>query len=165
MKRTTTLLARLTAALTLALTTAVGAAADDLADSVNLDIAAQPLEAALLEFSKQTGLQLVVPTGSLPAHTTRPVTGNMPLQAALTSAASFAAGSALPVVAAVLSPTNLRVGVIAGSALVFLAILGAISARTGGAPVATAALRVTVWGAVAMGFTALVGSLFHLAVE
>ncbi len=83
MKRTTTLLARLTAALTLALTTAVGAAADDLADSVNLDIAAQPLEAALLEFSKQTGLQLVVPTGSLPAHTTRPVTGNMPLQAAL----------------------------------------------------------------------------------
>ncbi|MBS0397082.1 MAG: VIT family protein [Proteobacteria bacterium] len=88
-----------------------------------------------------------------------------PLQAALTSAASFAAGSALPVVAAVLSPTNLRVGVIAGSALVFLAILGAISARTGGAPVATAALRVTVWGVVAMGFTALVGSIFHLAVE
>jgi len=88
-----------------------------------------------------------------------------PLQAALTSAASFAAGSALPLVAAMLSPTDWQTGVIAGSALVFLATLGAISARTGGAPATIAALRVSVWGAVAMGFTALVGSLFHLAVE
>lgn len=88
-----------------------------------------------------------------------------PLQAALTSAASFAAGSALPLVAAMISPTDWQTGVIAGSALVFLATLGAISARTGGAPATIAALRVSVWGAVAMGFTALVGSLFHLAVE
>jgi len=87
-----------------------------------------------------------------------------PLQAALTSAASFAAGSALPLAAAMLSPASARTSVIAGSALVFLAILGAISARTGGAPAATAALRVTVWGAVAMGFTALVGTLLRVAV-
>jgi VIT1/CCC1 family predicted Fe2+/Mn2+ transporter len=87
-----------------------------------------------------------------------------PLQAALTSAATFAAGAALPLVPAVFAPDQQRVPIIALSSLAFLASLGALSAYTGGAPVFKAALRVTLWGAVAMGITALIGSLMHVAV-
>ena len=90
-------------------------------------------------------------------HTARP------LQAALASAATFAVGAALPVIVAAVSATALRVPLVAGSSLVFLALLGGLGARAGGAPLAVAAVRVTFWGALAMAATALVGRLFHLA--
>jgi len=85
-----------------------------------------------------------------------------PLQAALTSAVTFATGAALPLAAAAFAPAELRVGTIAVCSLLFLGTLGGISARTGGAPALTAALRVTVWGAVAMAVTALIGSLLRV---
>lgn len=83
-----------------------------------------------------------------------------PLQAAMTSAASFAVGAVLPLGVAVLVPiANLLVAVPA-AALVFLALLGGVAARTGGARMAVAAARVTFWGALAMALTAGVGALF-----
>lgn len=83
-----------------------------------------------------------------------------PLQAAMASASSFTLGAALPLLALLLAPLTLRVPVIAASALLFLAILGAVAARTGGAPTARAVIRVTLWGALAMGVTAAVGLAF-----
>jgi VIT1/CCC1 family predicted Fe2+/Mn2+ transporter len=83
-----------------------------------------------------------------------------PVQAALASAASFAIGAALPVGVAAWAPThNVAVWVFSLS-LVFLAALGAIAARVGGARVLSGAWRVTFWGAAAMGLTAAVGALF-----
>jgi VIT1/CCC1 family predicted Fe2+/Mn2+ transporter len=83
-----------------------------------------------------------------------------PVQAAFTSAATFAAGAALPLVIAALAPLTSLVPAVAGTSLAFLAGLGALAAYTGGAPVAKGALRVTFWGAFAMVATALVGMLF-----
>ena len=82
-----------------------------------------------------------------------------PLQAAGSSAISFTVGALLPVVVAALTPGSARAWVVAGSALVFLAGLGVLSARFGGAGATKAAVRVTVWGAVAMAITALIGRL------
>jgi VIT1/CCC1 family predicted Fe2+/Mn2+ transporter len=87
-----------------------------------------------------------------------------PVQAALASAITFAIGAALPLLAAVTAPQSGMMPVIAGSSLVFLAILGILAARAGGASVATGAIRVTFWGALAMAATAGVGSLFGTAV-
>lgn len=87
-------------------------------------------------------------------------TAARPLQAALASAASFAVGAALPIVVLALVPQALLVGVVAGSSLVFLAGLGALSARAGGAPVWNGIWRVAFWGALAMGVTAAAGALF-----
>ena len=85
-----------------------------------------------------------------------------PIQAALASAASFAAGAALPLLMAALSPAALRVAAVAGVSLLCLALLGALGARAGGAPPARAALRVTFWGALAMALTAAIGALFGI---
>ena len=85
-----------------------------------------------------------------------------PIQAALASAASFAAGAALPLLTAALSPPALRVAAVAGVSLLCLALLGALGARAGGAPPARAALRVTFWGALAMALTAASGALFGI---
>jgi VIT1/CCC1 family predicted Fe2+/Mn2+ transporter len=85
-----------------------------------------------------------------------------PLQAALTSAATFAAGAALPLIPASFAPANFLVPAIAASSIAFLATLGAIAAYTGGAPVLAGAARVTFWGAIAMAATAVIGSLFHV---
>lgn len=87
-----------------------------------------------------------------------------PVQAAVYSAASFAAGAALPLAVAAVASESLLSWLVAGSALVFLAGLGALAARTGGAPVAAGAWRVTFWGALAMAATAGVGALFGTAV-
>jgi VIT1/CCC1 family predicted Fe2+/Mn2+ transporter len=87
-----------------------------------------------------------------------------PVQAALTSAASFAVGAALPLLMVVITPSARLVPVVAGTSLVFLTVLGVLAARIGGAPVARAAGRVVFWGALAMGLTALVGRLFGVAV-
>jgi VIT1/CCC1 family predicted Fe2+/Mn2+ transporter len=83
-----------------------------------------------------------------------------PVQAALASAASFAAGAVMPLAAALLSPAGILAAIVTGSSLVVLAVLGAVAARAGGAPVRGGALRVTVWGALAMAITYGVGTLF-----
>lgn len=83
-----------------------------------------------------------------------------PLQAALASAATFATGAALPLLSALVTPTGSMIAVVSGSSLIFLALLGAMAARTGGAPVMRSMLRVTFWGAVAMGLTSAVGAIF-----
>ncbi len=83
-----------------------------------------------------------------------------PLQAALASAGSFAAGAALPLVVVLLLPVAAVVPATIAASLVLLAALGALAARLGGAHPGRGALRVTFWGAVAMGVTALIGRLF-----
>ena len=83
-----------------------------------------------------------------------------PIQAALTSAVTFAVGAALPLLTIVISPAVYLIPVVAGTSLVFLALLGTLAAYTGGAPVVAGAARVTFWGAIAMALTAGVGHLF-----
>lgn len=87
-----------------------------------------------------------------------------PVQAALVSAGSFALGASLPLAASLLAPAAARMLMVSISSLVFLALLGALSAYLGGAPRWQASLRVTGWGALAMLITAGVGALFGLAV-
>ena len=86
-----------------------------------------------------------------------------PIQAALTSALTFSAGAAAPLIAALASPRAWIAPVVAASAIVILAILGAIGARTGGAGMWKAVLRVTFWGALALAATAGVGALFGVS--
>ena len=83
-----------------------------------------------------------------------------PLQAALTSALSFAVGAAMPLLAAAAVPAATFIPTVSATSLAFLAILGGVAARVGGASVATGAMRVTFWGALAMVMTAAVGALF-----
>lgn len=83
-----------------------------------------------------------------------------PIQAAFASAGSFAVGAALPMLVAVFVPVSMLVWLVSISSLVFLALLGTVAAKTGGASVWKGAFRVTFWGAVAMLATALVGALF-----
>jgi VIT1/CCC1 family predicted Fe2+/Mn2+ transporter len=87
-----------------------------------------------------------------------------PVQAALTSAATFAIGAALPLVVAWLAPYSQASIYIAITSLVFLALLGGLAAKTGGASLWKGAWRVTFWGALAMIATAVVGHLFGVAV-
>lgn len=86
-----------------------------------------------------------------------------PMQAAFASAGTFSVGAALPLLIALLVPTHLLMWAVPGSALLFLALLGSLAARTGGAPVLVAASRVTFWGALAMALTAGIGALFGVA--
>jgi VIT1/CCC1 family predicted Fe2+/Mn2+ transporter len=83
-----------------------------------------------------------------------------PIQAALASAVTFATGATLPLLAVLVTRSSTMIPVVAGSSLVFLAIMGGVAARTGGARVAVGAGRVTLWGALAMAATAAVGTLF-----
>jgi vacuolar iron transporter family protein len=83
-----------------------------------------------------------------------------PLQAALASAASFAVGGAMPLMVTAWAPTARLIPLVSGTSLVFLALLGGLAARAGGAGVSVGALRVTFWGALAMAVTAGIGSLF-----
>lgn len=83
-----------------------------------------------------------------------------PVQAALASAGSFAVGAVLPLGVAWLAPPNGLVAWVCATSLCFLALLGAVAARTGGAAVWTGAWRVTFWGALAMAVTAAIGSVF-----
>jgi VIT1/CCC1 family predicted Fe2+/Mn2+ transporter len=86
-----------------------------------------------------------------------------PVQAALASASTFAVGAALPLLIVLLFPVSALVWAVSGGSLLFLAILGSLSARAGGASTAMAAARVTFWGALAMALTAGVGALFGVA--
>jgi VIT1/CCC1 family predicted Fe2+/Mn2+ transporter len=82
-----------------------------------------------------------------------------PVQAALASAGTFSVGALLPLVVVLAAPPARAAALVTGASLVALAGLGAMAARAGGAPVLRAAVRMTFWGALAMGLTALVGSL------
>jgi len=83
-----------------------------------------------------------------------------PVQAALASAASFAVGAALPLGMALATPTAYVAAAVSVSSLLFLALLGSVGAKTGGARVVPATIRVTFWGALAMAVTAGIGFLF-----
>jgi VIT1/CCC1 family predicted Fe2+/Mn2+ transporter len=87
-----------------------------------------------------------------------------PIQAALTSAATFAVGAAMPLAMVLISPASVLVWAVSISSLIFLALLGAIGARAGGAHVMRATFRVTFWGALAMALTAGIGALVGTAV-
>jgi VIT1/CCC1 family predicted Fe2+/Mn2+ transporter len=87
-----------------------------------------------------------------------------PVQAALTSAASFSVGAAMPVLMVVVSPAGALVPIVSAASLSFLAFLGAVGARAGGANVLRGTARVTFWGALAMALTAGIGKLFGTVV-
>ena len=90
--------------------------------------------------------------------------GARPIQAALASAASFAVGAAMPLLVTALVPERSLIVFVPGASLMFLALLGALAAGAGGAGVMVGAIRVTFWGALAMGLTAGVGALFGTVV-
>jgi VIT1/CCC1 family predicted Fe2+/Mn2+ transporter len=92
------------------------------------------------------------------------ITTARPVQAALTSAATFAVGAAMPLLMVLVSPASRLVPMVSAASLVFLALLGAIGARAGGANVLRATARVTFWGALAMALTAGIGALFGTVV-
>jgi VIT1/CCC1 family predicted Fe2+/Mn2+ transporter len=83
-----------------------------------------------------------------------------PIQAAFASAGTFAVGAALPLLVVLLVPASAVLWAVSGASLLFLALLGLLSARAGGAPIGVATLRVTFWGVLAMALTAGVGALF-----
>lgn len=87
-----------------------------------------------------------------------------PIEAAVTSAATFAVGAAMPLLMVVLSPASMLIYAVAIASLLFLALLGAIGAKAGGAHVLKATARVTFWGAFAMALTAGIGALVGTAV-
>ena len=91
-------------------------------------------------------------------------TAARPIQAALSSAGTFAVGAMLPVLIAAFVAPSIVTPVVTGSAVVLLAALGAVAARVGGASMGKGALRVAFWGALAMGMSALVGRLFGTTV-
>lgn len=92
------------------------------------------------------------------------ITTARPVQAALTSAATFAVGAALPLLTAVLSPADVLIPMVVLASLGFLALLGAVGAKAGGAGAAKAMIRVTFWGALAMALTAGIGAIFGTVV-
>jgi len=87
-----------------------------------------------------------------------------PIQAAMTSAASFSAGALLPLIVTAIAPQAIEIPIVYGTTLVFLALLGGLAAHAGGAVIAVGSLRVTFWGALAMAVTAGVGVLCRPAV-
>jgi VIT1/CCC1 family predicted Fe2+/Mn2+ transporter len=119
------------------------------------------LNAALAE---QVAIQLTA-QGALTAHARdelgqSPATAARPVQAAAASAASFAVGAALPIAVVAAVPAHSTILWVSITSLVFLAVLGAVSARVGGAPVWTGTWRVAFWGAFAMAVTAGAGFVF-----
>jgi VIT1/CCC1 family predicted Fe2+/Mn2+ transporter len=86
-----------------------------------------------------------------------------PIQAALASAGSFAVGAAMPLLVTAIAPEAGLIPFVSGTSLLFLALLGGLAARVGGGSVTVGAVRVTFWGALAMGLTAGVGALFGTA--
>ena len=92
------------------------------------------------------------------------LTSARPLQAAIASAATFSVGAGLPLLAVVLSPLASIVWTVSAAALVFLAVLGVLGARAGGAPVGKSVVRVVFWGALAMAAASMIGRLFHVSI-
>ncbi|MGX5913225.1 VIT1/CCC1 transporter family protein [Aliidiomarina sp. Khilg15.8] len=119
------------------------------------------------ELAQQVAEQLMV-RDALGAHARDEIgisanVNAQPVQAALSSAATFTVGAGLPLLVAWAVPVNLVIPFVAVFSLGFLALLGALAARTGGASVAIGAIRVTFWGALAMVLTAGVGRIFGVA--
>jgi vacuolar iron transporter family protein len=92
------------------------------------------------------------------------ITAARPVQAALTSAASFSVGAAMPLLMVIVSPAGALVAIVSAASLAFLAFLGAIGARAGGANILRGTARVTFWGALAMALTAGIGKVFGTVV-
>jgi VIT1/CCC1 family predicted Fe2+/Mn2+ transporter len=116
------------------------------------------------ELAKQVAQQLMA-KDALGAHARdelgiSEITTARPVQAALTSAATFAAGAAMPLLMVIISPLTYLVPVVSAASLIFLGVLGAVGAKTGGADVVRATARVTFWGALAMLATAGIGKIF-----
>jgi VIT1/CCC1 family predicted Fe2+/Mn2+ transporter len=116
------------------------------------------------ELAKKVAIQLMA-RDALGAHARdelgiSTILSARPLQAAVASAASFTAGAALPLMSAVAAPEADLIPLVAGISLAFLAVLGGLAARTGGASVGRGGVRVLFWGALAMGLTAGAGALF-----
>ena len=87
------------------------------------------------------------------------ITAARPIQAALTSATTFSAGAAAPLALVLFSPGGLLIPAVSAGSLIFLAVLGYLGAKTGGAAVITPIIRVTFWGALAMAVTAGIGAV------
>ncbi len=87
------------------------------------------------------------------------ITTARPVQAALTSAATFSIGAAAPLALVLLAPSGVLIPIVSVGSLAFLALLGLLGARTGGAAVLRPVLRVTFWGALAMALTAGIGAI------
>lgn len=118
--------------------------------------------------ARQVATQLMA-TDPLTAHARdelgiSEITTARPVQAALTSAAMFSVGAAMPLLMVVVAPANLLVPIVSAASLGFLAVLGAVGAKAGGAAILRATLRVTFWGALALGITAGIGKLFGTVV-
>jgi VIT1/CCC1 family predicted Fe2+/Mn2+ transporter len=114
--------------------------------------------------ARQVAQQLMA-KGALAAHARDELgiseaTTARPIQAALASALSFSVGAAMPLLMVIVSPTSALVPIVSAASLGFLALLGAIGARAGGAGIWRATIRVTFWGALAMALTAGIGKLF-----
>lgn len=114
--------------------------------------------------ARQVALQLMA-KDALTAHARdelgiSEITAARPIQAALTSAATFSVGAAMPLLMVVASPPGMLVPFVSAASLAFLALLGAIGAKAGGAKIMRATTRVTFWGALAMVITAGIGKLF-----
>lgn len=92
------------------------------------------------------------------------VTQAKPIQAAFASGASFTAGGILPLLVTLFAPVQAMEYFLYGFTILFLAFLGTVSARTGGAPITKAIIRIVIWGTIAMGLSALVGYLFGVSV-
>jgi len=84
-----------------------------------------------------------------------------PIQAALSSASSFAIGAAMPLLVAATARPSVLIPLVAGTSLLFLSLLGALAARAGGASLTKGAMRVGFWGALAMAVTAGIGAMFR----
>jgi VIT1/CCC1 family predicted Fe2+/Mn2+ transporter len=116
-----------------------------------------------VELARQVAQQLMA-KDALGAHARdelgmSEITSARPVQAALTSAATFSAGAAAPLALVLLSPLKWIILVVSVGSLVFLAVLGFIGAKTGGAEVFKPIVRVTFWGALAMALTAIIGAI------
>jgi len=119
------------------------------------------------KLAKQVAAQLMA-HDALGAHARdelgiSPAFSARPIQAAIASAGSFAVGAAMPLAVTAIAPDAGLIPLVAASSLLFLAMLGALAARVGGAGVAVGAMRVTFWGALAMAATVGVGALFGTA--
>lgn len=119
------------------------------------------------ELAQQVAVQLMA-KDALGAHARDELgisetTTARPIQAAVTSAATFAVGAAMPLAMVLVAPAASLVWLVSAASLLFLALLGAVGAKAGGANVAKATLRVTFWGAFAMALTAGIGALVGTA--
>ncbi|NUJ79907.1 VIT family protein [Methylocystis sp. FS] len=121
-----------------------------------------------LELARQVASQLME-KDALTAHARdelgiSDIASARPVQAALTSAVTFAAGAVLPLLVVGIAPRDAIIPIVSAASLGCLALLGAIGAKAGGAGVLRAAVRVTFWGALALALTAGVGKIFGMAV-